>query len=918
MKLFYTAVLSLLLSIISTTTNADIIVQTTDVVYTPGTEFTIPIKIYGASEEATPISSANIVFTFDTAAVQFMQFQNFNPLTPQNQWFFSGNNNTGIVAANWLEPNLDTVAIPDGYVLYNVKFKAKPGACPFTFITYEFTDFLYNDIPATPDHGSFASIQQVLFQVNMRDQSVSPQGVFLSGSFNGWSTTATQMTAGDSTIYSVSLPLISDSVYYYRFVNGNTSGGYETVPPECGVLADNVYNRAITPPAGDTTLPDVCFSSCTACPPQSYVLFQVDMRDQSVSPQGVHLAGSFNGWSTTATPMALSSGSVYSVNLSLVEGNSYLYKFVNGNTGEGYETVPAECGVPYEGSYARSVLTSSEDVTLTDVCFSECDTCPPQSMVTFRVDMGEQQIDPNGVHIAGTFNNWSPSATLMNNLGDDIFGVTIPLIIGTEAEYRFVNGNTTGDYEVVPSNCGVLGNDGLYNRFLMVPESDTTLIAVCFSNCSECLTLISVTFKVDMGEQSISPDGLHLAGSFNNFNPSSLEMINQGNDVFYAVVDLFEGDEVTYRFVNGDDEQGFETVPPECGVDDGTGIFNRFLTVPYDNLTLPEVCFSSCEDCAQQPWEKEITFRVDMNLQDVHQEGIHLAGTFNDWNPSSLAMVHTGDNIYSVTLTLSENDIHQYRFVNGVTSNEYETVPTECGYDGESGGLERRLTIPQSDTILDAVCFSECDLCVTHQVKIQVDMMKETISVNGVHLAGSFNGWDTGSLQMTSSGSTVYETTLIVYDGDTLLYRFVNGILPEEMENVPQPCGWLYNGQDYSRIIVPQSDTVLQAICFASCDPCDVGIDENAGFPLIGMPFPNPARTSVSLPLTVFEDVRTDVSFYDVFGKEVERSMLTLSPGYHEIIVQVGHMPGGLYFLKIKTEGHSGVKMLTEKIIVTR
>jgi hypothetical protein len=877
---------------------ADIIIQTIDVTATPGTEFTIPITIYGASEQGTPIGSANIVFTFDTAAVQYMQFLNFNPITPQNQWYFSGNNNTGIVAANWLEPNLLTVTIPDGSALYYVKFKAKKGACPFTFITYEFTDEFYNMIPTTPDHGSFASIQQVQFQVNMRDQAISPQGIFLAGTFNGWSTTATQMTVSDSTIYSVTVPLISDSIYYYKFVNGNTTGGYETVPAECGVFDGNTYNRAITPPAGDTTLPEVCFSSCAACPPQSLVTFQVDMRDQIISPQGVHLAGSFNNWSTTATPMTLSASTVYAVSLLLLTDSSCMYKFVNGNTSGGYEVVPAECGVLYQGGYVRSLTVPEVETVLTDICFSECDTCPPQSFVTFRVDMNDQSVDPNGVHLAGTFNNWSPSATLMNNLGNDVFGVTIPLVIGTSVEYRFVNGNTTSGYEVVPSNCGVMGDDGMYNRYLEVPGFDSTLIAVCFSNCSECLTIRSITFTVDMDEQDISPDGVHLAGSFNNFNPSSITMTNQGNDVFFAIVDLFEDEYITYRFVNGDDTSGFETVPSGCGVDDGNGVFNRFLTVPGENMTLPEVCFSSCDDCTQQPWEKEITFRVDLNKVDVSADGIYLAGTFNDWNPAGIQLIHLGNNIYSTTMTLNENDIHQYRFVNGNTADAYETVPAECGFEGESGGLERQLIIPGNDTILDAVCFSECSACITYEVKLQVDMMKETVSVYGVYLAGSFNNWDTENFQMTSSGSTIYEATLQVYEGDTLLYRFVNGIESGDMEQVPSDCGWIYNGQDYSRMLIPTVDTIMQEACFSWCDPCDVGMGEEYEKPLIGQIFPNPANARVTIPVNLQEAATFSVHISDAIGHIRKIEVFDLMEGYHELTIDTGNLPEGLYIVQ--------------------
>ncbi|NOU46015.1 MAG: T9SS type A sorting domain-containing protein [Bacteroidales bacterium] len=897
---------------------ADIILQTTHVTYTPGTEFTIPMLIYGAGEEGTPVSAMNIIFTFDTTAVQFLQFVNFNPLVPQNQWFFSGNNITGTVAANWIEPNLGVVAIPDGTAVYYVKFKAKPGVSPFTFITHEFLDEFYNDIPTITQNGSYASIQQVLFQVNMRDQDVSPDGVHLAGSFNGWSATATPMTVGESTTYSVTLPLISDSIYYYRFVNGNNESGYEIVPAECGVQAGDVYNRMINNPGVDSTLAEVCFSSCSACPPQSVVTFQVDMRDQAISPDGVHLAGSFNNWSVTSTPMTLISGTVYSVDLPLLSDSTYTYKFVNGNSESGYETVPAECGVPDGNSYNRLVQLTQNDTIIPIVCFSYCSTCPPLAQITFRVEMNLESIDPAGVHIAGSFNNWSPSETSLNNLGGGIYGITIPAIIGSEVEYLFVNGNTSGDFEIVPSECGVPDEEGNFNRFIVTPDNDSTLSVVCFSRCSVCPPTHNVTFRVDMAQQSISPDGIHLAGSFNDFDPVSIPMVNQGNDVFSTTIELVEGEIILFRYVNGADAIGFETVPEACGTDDGTGNYYRSFTVIEYDLILDEVCFSECEDCVQPPGQTDVTFMVDMNRETVSPDGIHVAGTFNNWNTESNLMINQGNNIYSIMLTLNENDVHQYRFVNGNTTDGYETVPAECGFEGNSGGLERQITIPVQDTTYENVCFSSCSACVVYELTVQVDMMLELIDPAGVHLAGNFNGWNADATEMISSGSSIYEAVLQIYEGDTLVYRFVNGAQQDDMEIVPGECGWIYNGQDYARIVIPSTDTILPGICFSKCDSCTVGIEEMAEGMTIGELFPNPAASYVNIPVENSDPIEFTVFVNDITGKTLQANVYTLPQGYHDVKLDIQNFPDGLYFIHYITEGENTFKQSAHKLLISR
>jgi hypothetical protein len=90
---------------------------------TPGQVVYIPVKLTGASSSGVPISSANIQITYDTAVLHYDTLTNFYTGTPQSQWFFSGHD--GLVSANWLEPSLGTLAIPNNTTLYEIKFTYK-------------------------------------------------------------------------------------------------------------------------------------------------------------------------------------------------------------------------------------------------------------------------------------------------------------------------------------------------------------------------------------------------------------------------------------------------------------------------------------------------------------------------------------------------------------------------------------------------------------------------------------------------------------------------------------------------------------------------------------------------------------------------------------------------------------------------
>ena len=108
---------------------------------------------------------------------------------------------------------------------------------------------------------------------------------------------------------------------------------------------------------------------------------------------------------------------------------------------------------------------------------------------------------------------------------------------------------------------------------------------------------INLTFRVDMSEQTVSPDGVHIAGSFQGWNPAGTEMTNTGNDVYTVTLSITSGEYIQYKFINGIDWTQAELVPEACGVDDGYGGFNRFLTVPQEDTTLTAVCFGSCNPC---------------------------------------------------------------------------------------------------------------------------------------------------------------------------------------------------------------------------------------------------------------------------------------------------------------------------------
>ena len=669
---------------------------------------------------------------------------------------------------------------------------------------------------------------EVTFQVDMSEQTIAPEGVHVAGTFNGFSTSETPLTDTGDGIWAVTLTLTEGDYIMYKFVNGDTFQGFETVPPEC---SQEDGNRELTVPADSTSLDVVCFGSCDPCvpPPTVDVVFYVDMSNEVVSPDGVHVAGSFNGFSTTETPMTDADlDDIYEATVTLVVGDHVTYKFINGNTFDGEETVPPACGEPDGfGGYNRYFDVTDPANILDPVCFGSCEECvvPVEVEVTFRVDMQNEVVSPNGVHIAGTFNGWNTGSDPMSLLQDQIYTYTTTLIAGDNHEYKFLNGNLTADYEEISGDCTT--QEG--NRFITIPENDTIIEVVCFGLCEACPVPaeVEVTFRVDMSLETIAPEGVHIAGTFNNFSTGETPLTDMGDGIWAVTLTLTEGDYIMYKFINGDTFQGFETVPPECSQEDG----NRELTVPGESLTLDAVCFGSCDPCVPPP-TVNVTFQVDMSLEDVSGDEVHLAGSFQGWDPTATPMTDMGSGVWEITLPLEIGVHHNYKFINGISFDFAEIVPEACGEDDGTGVYNRYLDVPDNDTTLNLVCFGGCDVCPAEvDVTFQVDMSNEVVSPDGVHVAGSFNGFDPTATPLTDQGNGVYAVTLTLLEGDHVNYKYINGTSFDFAESVPPQCGEPDGFGGYNRYIdVPETAYIIPLHCFGSCTECVPPVDVDVTF----------------------------------------------------------------------------------------
>lgn len=420
----------------------------------------------------------------------------------------------------------------------------------------------------------------ITFQVDMNQVTVDPSGVFIAGSFNGFSNQA--MTNAGGGIYTYTASLAQGAAVQYKFKNG-TNGWEGSIGAPCGDGSNRNYSVGLS----DATVDLVCFNSCAACPATYNVTFRVNMSAETVGGS-VYINGNFPpaNWSTPQL-MTDAGGGIYTYTATLGAGNNYEYKFINGSSYEGNLSAP--CG---NGSN-RTITVPAANTTLPVQCFGYCGNCTTNS-VTFRLDMSQQTVDPSGVFIAGSFNGFSNSA--MTDAGGGMYTYTTNLQQGTSVEYKFKNG-TNGWEGNISAPCG----NGS-NRVLNVANSSNQLVAItCFNSCGACPEFQDITFAVNMANVIVSSNGVHLAGGFGaygyaNWSPFGIPMSDpDGNGVYTTVLSLPTGQTFEYKFINGNDWPDAESVPAECST-----FSNRVYTIPSYSATAggSSVCFGSCSACS--------------------------------------------------------------------------------------------------------------------------------------------------------------------------------------------------------------------------------------------------------------------------------------------------------------------------------
>ena len=252
-----------------------------------------------------------------------------------------------------------------------------------------------------------------------------------------------------------------------------------------------------------------------------------------------------------------------------------------------------------------------------------------------------------------------------------------------------------------------------------------TILSVQFSYAKK------VQFSVNMTGQVISAFGIHVMGDFQeaaglgtNYSPDSALMIKDlvATNIYTLVVDIPAFAKYEYKFVNGDQSYEVEVVPEKAQVgynfNDNRWIYIDSLA--NDTTKLPTFLFSQTSAAGQTM----MRYLVDMTLQTVSADGVHIAGDFQAWNPATTRLYSFGNNTYEIIVYGTVTNTYEYKFYNGNMVANAEVVPGACAVNAN------RAMVLSNDTIASKVCFGACSTCFPAQVSDITSNMEPTIYPN--------------------------------------------------------------------------------------------------------------------------------------------------------------------------------------------
>jgi hypothetical protein len=641
------------------------------------------------------------------------------------------------------------------------------------------------------------SLVSISVTVDMREESISPEGVWLEYGDASEAKGSLQLTDSGNGLYTGTIEVDPFEDVYYTFFNGipQAGGQRELVPSTCSTLAYmGIAARRITAPTADIDVPKVCFGACTVCPPAPcndptfIICDDVEYYNAGdVTPQAPH----WNTWD------ANSDGGIVTMQ----------------EAASGLQSIVVDGGLP---NLSQDVLLQLDNSGMGKYVLSFEMYVPSGKSAYFGL-LHERNPESFGWDIyldrldQGYIYQGTEELTSFNFPSDSWFSLRWEIDIMNDFNTISLDGMEiwAGQFSVATDiSGGSVPNSKSLNSINFYPFDDLyefyiddvyfqALPAATGDVCFGAVAIDSL-FGQSYGEPQIG-------GSYGNQNNTTTSFDPTiGNDCFsesdnpwqQTIWFEFMGDGNTYEiaaltdptgpcaiqesFTNGDAQ--FAIYSGECGnlqpvgcaenndnslapsvfletqagtnyylVLDGTDIYS---SVPSGNFCISVTRIESTA---------EVTFFVDMRKYiadggNISNEGVFLGGSVTDG--VLLKMDDAGNQIYKSTISVVQDRDYDYSFYNGTDEQENLAFLAPCIEPDSMQG--RWLQVEENDIQLDTVCFNYCVACdsltsTKHPIKESFitafpNPTNQFITIS----ATSPNLQNTGSLRMYNSlGETI-------------------------------------------------------------------------------------------------------------------------------------------------------------------
>lgn len=642
---------------------------------------------------------------------------------------------------------------------------------------------------------SYGQTYNITFQVDMNNVTAAFTTPEVNGQFNDWCGGCAPMSdANADGIWEITIPL-NAGTYEYKFA-ADSWGIQENLIPGSGCTVTNFgfTNRVVTVSA-DATLDPICWEACSACSAISGpydVTFQVNMNEVTQSFTTPEVNGSFNEWCGGCAPMSDANGDgIWEITIPLNAG-TYEFKFAADGWAIQEELTPGSSCTVTSGPFTNRVITVTEDVILSPVCWAACIDCGvvlPQHDVTFQVDMSQVTQAYTTPEINGTFNSWCGGCAPMTDAnGDGIYEITITLDEGTY-EYKFAADAWAIQEELTPGSSCTVSNNGFTNRFINVTE-DIVLSPVCWASCEACISdpveggIINLTFDE---AASITPwaavADATLPESFIDWSASGVTtgaMTIAGTNTSNSV-----GRAYIYQYIDSNvDYNGASSVELS---------FDVKLAAPLVGAAFH--------------MQTEIASTGTINTFDLQNQGINEA----TWT----TLTFTYDNIGAGNLFRIHFNIAAGAFEGAGGEILIDNIVLTAVGSGVSGCTDPAANNYNAEATID-------DNSCLYNVTFHVNMSEVTAPFTTPEVNGTFNGWCGGCAPMTDEdGDGVWSITIELQEGN-YEYKFAADGWAIQEELTPGSSCTVTNNGFTNRSLQVAGAQELSTVCWAICADCGI------------------------------------------------------------------------------------------------